>query len=100
MKTQEMALRNEIRQMMNEAGINRETIKQMVKDLLCEVISSQTAQALNETNIENMVMKYIKNNAQYWVNSVVKDQIFDGLRYGVHDSKVDISINVVPKEGE
>ena len=35
MRVEEMALRSEIRQMLNEAGLNRETIKQMVKETSC-----------------------------------------------------------------
>ena len=36
MKVEEIALRHEIRQMLNEAGYNKNTLKQLVKDVLRE----------------------------------------------------------------
>ena len=39
MRVEEIALRHEIRQMMNEAGINKTTIREMVQDVLKEEIA-------------------------------------------------------------
>lgn len=48
MKVEEMALRSEIRQMLNEAGFTRETIKQLVKESIDEVVKNQVNQVLME----------------------------------------------------
>ena len=36
MKVEEIAVRQEVRQMMSESGINKETMKTMVKDVISE----------------------------------------------------------------
>lgn len=39
MRVEEMALRSEIRQMLNEAGFNKNTLKDLVKEVLKEELN-------------------------------------------------------------
>ena len=45
MRVEEIALRQEIRQMMNEAGLNKNTIREMAQKLLEEEVKKQVKTA-------------------------------------------------------
>ena len=93
MTVQEMALRNEVRQMMCEAGFNRETIKEEVKKLIKDVIAESVKQACSETNIEGLVRQFIRDNAKSVIEKKIADEVFEGLRYRVKSADVNISID-------
>ena len=93
MTVQEMALRNEVRQMMCEAGFNRETIKEEVKNLIKEVIAESVKQACAETNVEGIVRQYINRNAKSVIENKISDEVFKGLYYKMKDINVNIDIN-------
>lgn len=65
MRVEEMALRSEIRQMLNEAGFNKNTLKDLVKEVLNEEVEKAVKQAVNETDFDG----YIMNNA----GKIIKD---------------------------
>lgn len=65
MRVEEMALRSEIRQMLNEAGFNKNTLKDQVKSVLKEEIKKAVKQAVNETDFDG----YVKSTA----NSIIRD---------------------------
>lgn len=79
MRVEEMALRSEIRQMLNEAGFNKNTLKDMVKEVLNEEVEKAVRQAVNETDFDS----YAKNNAQKIIknstNSYLKQAISDRI---------------------
>lgn len=59
MRVEEIALRQEIRQMLNEAGINKNTLHDMAKEVMQEEIAKQVKNALNQSNINNIVYRKI-----------------------------------------
>jgi hypothetical protein len=79
MKAQEMALRNEIRQMMNEAGINRNNIKEYVKSIVSEIIERQVNQAINE-HPSGSLRKYVEDEIKDYVNSCIKDAVKESIK--------------------
>ena len=93
MTVQEMALRNEVRQMMCEAGFNRETLKAEVKKLITDVIAESVKQALSETNVEGIVRQFIRNDAKKIIENKIADEVFDGLRYRMKNADVNICID-------
>lgn len=93
MTVQEMALRNEVRQMMCEAGFNRETIKAEVKSLIKEVIAESVKQACAETNVDSLVRQFIRNDAKSIIEKKIADEVFDGLRYRMKSADVNICID-------
>lgn len=72
MRVEEMALRSEIRQMLNEAGFNKNTLKEEVKSVLKEEITKAVKQAINETDFNG----YVKQEA----NSIIRDTTKAHLR--------------------
>ena len=59
MKVEEIALRQEIRQMLNEAGINKNTLRDMAEKVMREEIEKQVKNAINQSNINSIISKSI-----------------------------------------
>ncbi len=70
MRVEEMALRSEIRQMLNEAGFNKNTLKDEVKSVLREEIEKAVKQAVNETDFEGYIAMDGKMQEQMMIYSV------------------------------
>ena len=93
MTVQEMALRNEVRQMMCEAGFNRETIKEEVKKLIKDVIAESVKQACAETNVKSLISQFVNTDAKRVVERKIADEVFEGLRYRMKSADVNICID-------
>ena len=99
MRVEEIALRSEIRQMLNEAGYNKETLKNLVKEVLHEEISKATRQAINETNLD----KYIQSNINNIITKTTENYLKDILtRQVIGDwfHKLKVSVDVKDVVGE
>lgn len=59
MNIEQIAIRQEIRQMLNEAGINKNTLKDMVKEVLQEEVSKACKQAVNESDVDRAIARKI-----------------------------------------
>ena len=55
MRVEEIAIRQETRQMLNEAGINQNTLKDMVKEILNEKLDKAIYQALHEKDVDGAI---------------------------------------------
>lgn len=97
MKAQEMALRSEIRQMLNEAGYNKNTLKTLVKQVLQEELKKAINQAIHETNCD--INGYINSNINSLINKAVdksvKEKITDKI-IGSYFNKMEVSVKVSP----
>lgn len=76
MQVEEIVMRQEIRQMLNEVGINKNTLKAMAKEVLNEEIEKACKQAISEFNVE----KYAKTQLQDSADRVLKDCLTDEVR--------------------
>lgn len=91
MKVEEMALRSEIRQMLNEAGFNRETLKQLVKESIDEVIKNQVNKVLmerNEKDLSKVVSDYLDSRMHRIIQDNVRLEIKEKLKW------MNFSVNV------
>ena len=86
MRVEEIALRQEIRQMLNEAGINRETLQEMAQKLLYEEIEKRVGIIVNEPRVENVVNSKL-NSYEF------KDMLRGVVAEEIHKS-IKISVNV------
>lgn len=98
MRVEEMALRSEMRQMLNEAGFNKNTLKYLVKEVLEEELRKAIKQAVEETNCD--IVGYTKKNIDSIINKttekVVKEKITDAVVGNYFKRmKVDVSINPI-----
>lgn len=95
MRVEEIALRQELRQMLNEAGINKNSLQEMAKEVMQEEIAKQVKNAINQSNINGIV--YHKINSYE-----LKDMMREAIRKEISEA-VEITIDVkavIPQKDE
>lgn len=97
MTVEQIAVRHEVRQMLNEAGINKNTLKDMVKEILQEEIQKACVQAMHEKDIDTMVRNAMNND----FNRVVRDSTKDVIRERCSSifNHMTISVDITDKDG-
>lgn len=97
MRVEEIALRSEIRQMLNEAGFNKNTLKGLVKEVLEEELRKAIKQAVEETNCD--IVGYTKTNIDSIINKttekVVKEKITD-IVVGNYFRRMKVDVKIDP----
>ena len=97
MRVEEIALRSEIRQMLNEAGFNKNTLKDLVKEVLQEELNRAIKQAVEETNCD--VVGYTKRNIDSIINKttekVVREKITDAI-VGSYFKRMTVDVHIDP----
>lgn len=100
MKVEEIALRSEIRQMLNEAGFNRNTIKELVRESINDIVKNQVNQVLMEreekdldTAVSNYIDSKLYNNIRNSTERVIREKL-SSMKF-----KVDVHVNT-EAEGE
>lgn len=86
MRVEEIALRQEIRQMLNEAGINRETLQEMAQKLLYEEIEKRVGIIVNQPRVENVVNSKLNS---YEFKDMLRGVVAEEIR-----KSIKISVNV------
>lgn len=86
MRVEEIALRQEIRQMLNEAGINKNSLHEMAKEVMQEEIAKQVKNAINQSNIDGIVYRKVNSYE-------LKDMMREAIRKEISEA-VRISIDV------
>lgn len=84
MRVEEIALRQEIRQMLNEAGISRDELRKMAQKMIKEEVEKQVGIVLSQSDIKSLV-------------SVNRYEVRDAFREAVKEqvkSNIKISVNV------
>ena len=106
MKVEEIAVRQEVRQMMSEAGINKETMKTMVKDVISEEMQKAIKQAFHETNMVGIISDKVKKNTDEILRSVFKEEVRQKVNDTFNHMRVQVDItdkynnSIVDKRGE
>ncbi len=98
MRVEEIAVRQEIRQMLNEAGINKNTLKDMVKEILQEEVSKACRQGFNEKDVSGIVDAKINENFGKIVQEATKGEIKERI-WGVFN-RMTISVDITDKDGQ
>ena len=55
MTVEQIAIRQEVRQMLNEAGINKNTMKKMVREIINEELNKAVRQVLHEMDLDSQI---------------------------------------------
>lgn len=101
MRVEEIALRSEIRQMLNEAGFNRETLKHLVKESIDDIVKNQVNQVLmerKEKDLEKVVSDYLDSRMNMIIRNCTESVIREKLRW--MDLTVSVHVdNKVENEG-
>ncbi len=99
MRVEEMALRSEIRQMLNEAGFNENTLKDEVKAVLREEVGKAIRQAVNETDLDGYIKRETDNIIRATVKSHLQNAI-TGQIVGDWFNRMKITVDITDKAGE
>ena len=84
MRAEEIALRQEIRQMMAEAGLNRNTIRETAAQVLKEEVVKQAQNALKQANIDSMVRSQMQTyEFRGMLQNAVRKEVQDVIKISV-----------------
>ena len=84
MRAEEIALRQEIRQMMAEAGLNKNTIKETAAQVLKEEVAKQAQNALKQANIDSMVRSQMQTyEFREMLQNAVRKEVQDVIKISV-----------------
>ena len=92
MRVEEIILRQEIRQILSEAGLDKNTLHEMAKSVLQEEIAKQVKNAINQSNITTMAKSSIRS---YELKELLKDAIKQEVSSAI---KLSIDVRVEDKE--
>lgn len=98
MRVEEIAIRQEARQMLNEAGINQNTLKDMVKEILDEKLEKAIYQALHERDVNQAVSNKIEQCMNNKANQIVREEIRRKIN-GIFDHMT-VSVDITDKAGQ
>lgn len=97
MTSEEILMRREIRQMLNEIGINKNTLKDTVKEVLHEECQKACKQAMAEYNMTNT----IDSLNERAMNRIVKESIQENVAARIRSvfDRMRISIDITDDKG-
>ena len=91
MKPTDMLIRAEIRQMLNEAGLHREGLEQLIKETLKEFIEQRVDQVLKQGDLRSMegaVNRVVDLKLENIIREHTKQIVTDKLRWMKFDVNV------------
>lgn len=91
MKPMDMLIRAEIRQMLNEAGLHREGLEQLIKETLREFIEQRVDQVLKQGDLGSMegaINRVVDRKLEKIIQEYTKQIITDKLRWMKFDVNV------------
>ena len=91
-------MRQEIRQMLNEAGITKNTLKDMVKEVLNEELDKACKQVMAEYNVEGSVQTYFKNNAGRALKDCLNSEVKQIMREKLDRIALRVSVDVTESQ--
>lgn len=93
----QIAIRQEVRQLLNEAGINRNTLKDIVKEVLHEEIQKTCNKILHENDLDAMVCNAIDAN----FDKIVRDTTAEVIKKRCSNvfDHMQISVDVTNSSG-
>lgn len=98
MTVEQIAIRQEIRQMLSEAGINKNTMKEMVRDVISEEMVKAIKQVMHEMDLDEQIRTRTNSSLQDVVRKEIRDSV-DRRVKGVFD-RMKITIDVRNVSGD
>ena len=98
MTAEQIALRQEVRQLLNEAGINRNTLKDIVREVIDEELAKAVRQVMHEMNLTGVINQATNRNIQKVVREEIKMAI--DKRVNGYFNKINVSVDILNSDGE
>ena len=92
MTVEQIAIRQEVRQMLNEAGINKNTLKDMVSQVISEEIQKACLQAMNERDMETMIARRMDNGFNELVRKTIQTEVRDEVSKRFRSMSVTVDV--------
>jgi hypothetical protein len=80
MTIEQIVMRQEIRQILNEAGINKNTMKDLVNEVIYEELTKAVKQVMHEMDIDTIIHNKTNGSLQEAVRKELRASIDDRVR--------------------
>lgn len=77
MTVEQIAIRQEIRQLLGEAGINKNTMKDLVKEVIDEELTKAVKQVMHEMDLESKIQRAAKVDIEEKIKRELQNAIRD-----------------------
>ena len=98
MTAEQIAIRQEIRQLLNEAGINKNTLKDIVKDVIEEELTKAVRQVMHEMNLIGAINQATNGNIQKVAREELRNAI--NTRVNGYFNKINVSVDILNSDGD
>jgi hypothetical protein len=105
MTVEQIAIRQEIRQMLNEAGINKNTMKEIVREVIDEELHKAVRQVMHEMDLDSQIYNLANGNLKETVRHEIKvsvdrrvKSVFDRMKISIDVRNVDGNSILSPKQ--
>ena len=98
MTVEQIAIRQEIRQLLSEAGINKNTMKDMVKEVIDEELSKAIKQVMHEMDIDSKINRAARVDIEEKVKKEIRNAISD--RVSNIFNRMYLSVDIRNSDGE
>lgn len=98
MTVEQIAIRQEIRQLLGEAGINKNTMKDLVKEVIDEELTKAVKQVMHEMDLESKIQRA----ARVDIEEKIKRELQNAIRERVNNifNRMYLSIDIKNSDGE
>lgn len=97
MTVEQIAIRQEVRQLMSEAGINKNTMQDIVREVISEEMTKAVRQVMHEMDIDTIIRNKATGSLQDSIRKELRDSIDQRVK-GVF-SRMQISVDVTDSTG-
>ena len=98
MTVEQIAVRQEVRQLLNEAGINKNTMKDIVKEVIDEELAKAVRQVMHEMNLMGAINQATNGNIQKLVREEIRMAI--DKRVNGYFNKINVSVDILNSDGD
>jgi len=97
MTVEQIAIRQEIRQLLGEAGINKNTMKDLVKEVIDEELTKAVKQVMHEMDLESKIQRA----ARVDIEEKIKKELQNAIRDRVNNifNRMYLSIDIKNSDG-
>lgn len=92
MTVEQIAIRQEVRQLLADAGFNKNTMKDIVREVIDEELTKAVRQVMNEMDLENKIGKAANGNLQEAIRKELRASIDNKVNGVFNRMSVNVSI--------
>ena len=97
MTVEQITMRQEIRQMLGEAGINRNTMKDLVREVISEEMTKAVKQVMHEMDIDMAIINKTNSSMQELIRKEIRASVDDRVRSTFN--RMTIAIDIKDSDG-